>query len=204
MRALRLTVAVLTLTAISCSAYSLDVNSIPYLSIGTKSKIESEFNNLSEWCKSTYAVAITRNGTWSSYCSRSLSTDEITRVVLEMCEQESGVRCGLVITSGKMVNFEEADQQISYPTEFESSSIPFVSDESRIKLRRYANAQGSKALAISRGGAYGYFERGSSIERAIRSALKFCEDADRNRRRCFVYAVDNAVVFDMFTDVYPE
>ena len=186
-------------------AFALDMNDTPFLSEHSKEMVEKDYNRSSQKCRSSYAVAISKSGSWGSYCHAKLSTKEITRIVLEKCEHSVLEACGLVVVAGRLVEFQESTQNIRYPETFDASVVPFVSANSRNRLKKkYYSAPVHKALALTGNGRFAYYTGRSSDTEAKEMALERCEKYDKQKNRCFLYAVGQKVVFDIFTNIFPE
>ena len=88
----------------------------------------------------------------------------------------------------------EASPRTLLGARFVAAEVPFVCDECREKIGRALNGQPNHtALAISWDGLYYWALNRSTAAEARLSALAQCLDA--KRRACFVYAVDNQIVW---------
>ena len=198
-------VSLLVGVAVASVAFALDMSGTPFLSEQNKEWVEKEYEGLGRKCQSSYTLAISRDDRMGAYCHSRLSTEEVSRIALEKCEHSALDPCGLVVVTGRVVEFRESPMSIRYPETFTASQVPFVSTKARSRLKKkYERARGHKALAITRNGTYWYSVRRSSEEEAKEKALGGCEKDDRRRNRCFIYAVGSKVVFDIFTNVFPE
>lgn len=191
-------------TGVASSAAALDLANTPRLSEARKAKVLENYANAPKTCQRSYTVAVSESGLWSSYCHSGISRKEVARVTLETCQHVSGEDCGIVIQRGRAVAYQDATTQIKYPQVFDWRSVPFLSDRSRKRLRKYGRRDNNRALAITRYGAYWYVSGAGSKDEAKQSALQGCEKADGNHGRCFIYSIDADVAFDMFTDIFPD
>jgi hypothetical protein len=185
-------------------AMAFDVSKIPFKSKETKAKILKDFEQAQERGRN-FILAIGRDGAWSSKWLRSdwESHEESARMVREKCEHLSDGACNVVYQNGEWIDFENSSRTLEYVTIFDASKIPFVQNDTRAKLAsKYSPESKNKALAISRHGRYWYVYSMESPQEAADSALKKCSGG--KNRPCFVYAINDEVVFDSGTDIYPN
>ena len=172
-----------------------DTGQVPFISDGLRESVRRDFMGDR---RSTFTLAACESGcvAWS-WGQRWTSTQAHIRNVLQQCEHNGREPCGLVAVNGKLVKFEVQPTQITYPQEFESSAVPFVS---RANLRRirsgYAAGAQHRALALNYTGRYGYATGQRSEEQARRTALARCREYSGVWGHCFLYDVNGTVVFN--------
>jgi len=199
----RFVLAALTASAFSARAEAPDFNQIPFLSDADSASIQRDYERVR--CKRTYMVAVSPSGHWASRCSGSKLSSAITSAVLQKCEHTAGRPCGLAIAKGRNVPDWQAVPSMVYADTVSPETIPFVAElRGRDVATRYTAARRNKALALSRNGAWAYASGKLTIREAEQTALRLCEENDGNRRRCFLYAAGNEVLFGPGTDIYPE
>jgi hypothetical protein len=185
-------------------AMAFDASKIPFKTKETKAEILKDFEQAQERGRN-FILAVGRDGAWSSKWLRSdwESHEESARMVREKCEHLSDGACNVVYQNGEWIDFESSSRILEYVTTFDASKIPFVQDDTREKLAsKYSPKSKNKALAISRHGRYWYVYSKESPEEAADAALHKCR-GEKNFP-CFVYAINDDVVFDSNTVIYPQ
>lgn len=82
-----------------------------------------------------------------------------------------------------------------YGGRFNAATVPFIAAAHRNELARdYANARGSRALAIHRNGGYAYRFGEPSPDVAKNNALRNCNQ-NTESNDCFLYDVNGEVQF---------
>ncbi|UWQ73684.1 hypothetical protein [Leisingera sp. M658] len=196
------------LVALVASAHSAradvpDFFQIPFLSDVASASIQRDYERVR--CKQTYMVAVSPNGHWASRCSGNKLSSTITRAVLQKCEHAAGQACGMAIAKGQNTPDWQASPSLVYAETVSPETIPFVADlRGRDVVSRYSAARRNKALALSRNGAWAYASGRLTMREAEQVALNKCEENDGNRRRCFLYASGDDVVFGPDTNIFPE
>ena len=187
-------------------AFAFDVSKIPFKSQEIKAKILQEFKQAQELGRErTFILAVGREGGWAVMWPRSdwASPEEWSRMVREKCEHFTEAACNVVYRNSDWVDFEENKRVLEYVTTFDASKIPFVLNSDRAKLEsKYSSRSKNKALAISRHGRYWYVYSKKSPEDAADVALDKCR-GEKNFP-CFVYAINDEVVFDSNTVIYSK
>ncbi|KIC07792.1 hypothetical protein RA19_21945 [Leisingera sp. ANG-M1] len=195
--------AMLMASAVSAHADAPDFYQIPFLTDAASASIQRDYERVR--CKQTYMVAVSPDGHWASRCSGNKLSSTITQAVLQKCEHAAGQPCGLVIAKGRNLPDWQPTPSMIYADSVTPDSVPFVAElRRRDMVSRYTVARRNKALALSRNGAWAYASGRLTSREAEHAALSKCEEIDGNRRRCFLYASGNDVVFGPETDIYPE
>ncbi len=185
------------------TAHAVDFSEVQNASSAQIAKMEADFENASERCRASYTVAVGADKGWSSFCHSKASPAELERIALQKCEYWAGGPCGIVVLRGEATPFRIRDIQTEYPTRFDASAVPFVRDSTRERLEAYESSNKPRALAITRNGRWA-FVYGDTAAAAQAEAIRKCEEADRGRGRCFVYAVGEEVLFNRDTNLYPD
>ncbi|MDD9991784.1 MAG: hypothetical protein OXP75_08280 [Rhodospirillales bacterium] len=172
-----------------------DADKVPFISHGLRESVRRDFVGNR---RSTFTLAVCQSGcaAWS-WGQRWTTTREHIRNVLQQCEHNGREPCGLVAVNGELVKFEVQPTQITYPHEFVSSAVPFVSSASLRRIRSgYAAGAQHRALALNHTGRYGYATGQRSEEQARRTALARCREYSGVWGHCFLYDVNGTVVFN--------
>lgn len=145
------------------------------------------------------AIAVSPSG----FIGQRRHEDDATRwrLALEWCQAAAKEPCSIVIDNGIAYPFEATPVEIKYSGEFELDRVPFVSPETRAKLRKKDFSRGSKrSLAVSPTGAWGYKREGLfSSDDGAAGALENCR---KHSSRCVLIAVDGEWVFTEDTEVW--
>ena len=172
-----------------------DASDVPFISDGLRESVRRDFVGAR---RSTFTLAACESGcvAWS-WGQRWTTTQAHIRNVLQQCEHNGQEPCGLIAVNGELVKFEVQPSQITYPATFESSAVPFVRRESRMRIRLdYAGGARHRALALNYTGRYGYATGQGSEAQARRTALARCGEYSGVWGHCFLYDVNGTVVFD--------
>ena len=178
-----------------------DASDVPFVSAGLRESVRRDFVGAR---RSTFTIAACESGcvAWS-WGRRWTTTQAHIRNVLQQCEHNGQEPCGLVAVNGEFVTFEVQPSQITYPHEFDSSAVPFVSPASLRRIRSgYAAGGQHRALALNHNGRYGYATGQQSEQQARSAALTRCREYSGAWGHCFLYDVNGRVVFDPATYLY--
>jgi hypothetical protein len=150
----------------------------------------------------TLAVGAAGQG-WSSHSGRGTwSQAERVRVAQQRCEHFAQGPCILVMVDGRLTGRTTAEPRaLNYVQSFDASAVPFLNDAARADLVRYGSANRDRALVITRNGDYQWRIGHASEAEAQRDALQRCQQGGDGNRPCFVYAVNDRVVFTPQTDI---
>ncbi len=151
----------------------------------------------------TLAVGTTGQG-WGSHSGRGTwSLREQTRVAQQRCEHLSQGPCILVMVAGRLTGSVTPEPRaLTYLSHFNAATVPFLNDASRADLAlRYPTAQQHRALALTRTGDYHWVSQQTTEAAAQRDALLRCQQGGGGNRPCFVYSVNDQVVFTSQTDI---
>lgn len=186
-------------------AAALDFAAIPHLNEKNRKAIQKDFAEGIGECRASYALAVSKNGYWAARCHPMASAADLARMVREKCEHLARQACGIVVSEGKVVPYSETSPRLGYPKVFAASKVPFVVAEDRELLAiRYEDAGSPKAIALTRNGIYGISVDAASEAEARVAALRGCELQDNERKRCFLYASGNKVLFTSRTNIFPD
>lgn len=184
-------------------AVSLDFDQTPYVSGRAKAAIQRHYD--SGGCKDSYTLAVSQTGFWSVQCYATWDPEGLRRGALQKCEHNSGTPCQTVVEAGVWVQNPQVEPRMDYEAIRQFGDVPFIREAAaRRIIDLFTLAEGHKAVALARNGAWAYAAGKESAEDAIKAALGSCERNDGYRARCLIFAVDEVVLFDQETDIYPE
>ena len=192
-----------------CSASSgpaagaaLNERAIPYLSGQARLEVAHDFVQAGP-NQGAYTLAVSPAGSWDSIADPRVLPAERARNVLQRCEHRARIRCLLVYQNGQATG-ETVPRPSSmvYPGKFDPAAVPFLPDDVlAIVAPRFAAGQPHRAMAISAFGVAGIAVGRSGEEEASKLALDKCQGAS-NGKRCFLYAVDDKVLFNRDVKIY--
>ncbi len=167
--------------------------------------LAQDYEDAGSKCQTDYTVAVAEDGSYGSVCSSKATDDDLARTAIQKCEHWSkGKLCGVVVMRNKAVPYTLSPILMTYPTTFDPQQVPFLWAADRDKLvSKYIPKGTHKALAITRNGTYGWVADKTSPEDAETGALENCEKYDK-RGRCFLYSVNEEVVFNKDSNIYPD
>ncbi len=189
----------------SGGAWAASIDDLTDIDSDLKAKLVKDYADSSQGCQANYTAAVSKDGSWGSTCSSKASDDDLARTAIQKCEHWSqGRPCGIVILRDTVVPYVLSPILMTYPTRFDAEKVPFLWASEREKLSgKFVPREGHKALAITRNGTYGWVVEKSTTKEAEQEALKDCENRDK-KGRCFIYSIDDTVLFTSTTNIYPE
>jgi len=153
-----------------------------------------------------FHLAVSQDGaTWSAAWhekSDKLTPADVRRMVLQRCQFVARMNCFIAAIDGILQApmtppFPLEEQAFQFGGAIDPVVIPFLGAVDRDDIAaHYPQAKEHKALAISRVGTFGYALEAASGEAAEQEALESC-----GRDECFIYAVDNLVMFSPDTNI---
>ena len=183
-----------------------DASQIPLVSDKTRKAIVKDYGVYGKHQK-YYTLAISESGsTFGATAWEKYSSEDHIRLVLQKCEHSAQEPCGIVAHKNKLVKFQLSPRQLIYTEKFDVDLVPFITDKSRDWLRKnYKSSNRNVALAITRNGNMFVSRVGNwkPEEEAAKKALDGCNKG-RKRKSCFVYSINQRVLFNSDTDLRPE
>lgn len=179
-----------------------DATQLPAISDADRDKIVALANDYDK--RPSMIVAVSEDGTAETFWGMNWDVASRVRNTMQRCEHISKKTCGLAVVDGNMVEFKFLPRTLTYHTRFNPKEVPFINIRQTSALFSYVNAQRNKALAINWNGAYGYWHGDYNSQRARKNALTECRKISRRWGHCFLYAVNDKVVFTAETDIYGD
>jgi hypothetical protein len=120
------------------------------------------------------------------------------RQALELCEFEAGTPCAILSVNGfqarqKADSGPQQEMLFSWPSDFDSTVLPFVAQSARVQAAEYQKAQGPRAFALTTNGLW-LWRGGATIVQAIDETMADCATQFKPAP-CLLYAVNDRVVF---------
>ncbi|NKC29861.1 DUF4189 domain-containing protein [Falsiroseomonas selenitidurans] len=175
---------------------------IPQIPEGLRPVIQADYDASP---RTAYTLVVGSAGRgWASHSGRgSWSASERTRVALQRCEHYAQGPCILVMANGRLTGRTAPEPRaLTYPTRFDATAVPFLNDAQKAELgARYPTARQHRAIAIWRLGGFAWVVGRPSAAEAQRDALQNCQRFGDGNRPCFLYSVDDQVVFTPQTDI---
>lgn len=180
----------------------LNIRTLPLLSGQSRQDVAHDFADAGA-DQSAYTLAVSSTGSWDSIYDARIDPEDRARNVLQRCEHRAHSRCLLVIHNGKATGDRTfRDSGLAYVATFDLTTVPFVPREVMARIGpRFAAAKQHRAMAINANGLVGVAAGRASADEAGRLAVQKCQEGSKGRT-CFLYAVDNQVVFTKDTKIY--
>lgn len=180
---------------------ALDPATLPWITPEQRANVAALLEDYKAGRIAYFVVASSPRGTYVTRTWFALSTglEEVARQALESCEYVDETPCRLVAVSDRATKRPGggwAGQPVLLSGEgglFDHRRVPFVVDADRANLRAYTRAARPKVMMLNNGGYWAY-RSGATIAEALAEATKGCEGEPKTTT-CFVYAVDDHVVF---------
>ncbi|MFD0389304.1 hypothetical protein ACFQ4K_18365 [Tistrella bauzanensis] len=122
--------------------------------------------------------------------------------MLQRCEHREQAPCILAVVDGRATGETSPRASgLTYPDAFELAAVPFIREGVRSAIDdKFMRRPDHRALAINRHGTWGSSYNRSSADDAAKGAIENCA---KNGRDCFLYAIDDKVVFTRETVIRP-
>jgi len=199
-------IVIAILASLSSSVIAAEANfnaeKIPFVSEKKRGELLDSYTKNTQ--KTTFTLAVSTDGKKTSwFAGSSITSEERELLALQNCEHTSGAPCVLVVKDGVMTGDTVPGKSVmKYPTEFAVSDVPFIGEKGRDWVAGYLRAPKHKAIAMRGNGAMAVATEKASEEEAQNEALSRC--LERVKKTCFVYAVDNRVLFNKSSDITPK
>lgn len=184
------------------AAATLDTRTLPYLSGLSRQEIAHDFVSAAA-AQGVYTLAVSPAGSWDSVYDDRISVEERARNALQRCEHRARLRCLLVVQNGAPTGEKTPRSSgLVYAQSFDAATVPFVPREVITRIApRFAAGKPHRAMAVNANGWIGIAVGRASPEEAGKVALDKCQGG-AGGKMCFLYAVDDAIVFTKDTKIY--
>lgn len=173
---------------------------VPFVSGSARDRIAELYGER----EGQWALAVSDTGRWSFPWTTRGTAADARRSALERCQHTARKPCYLYATNAG-VHFQTGAQpepvDLQYGGAFDPARVPFVRQEHRDSGmqgrndRPFAQRPSHRAIAMTRTGAWYSVDNQPSAESAAQAALARCEEREEGRRPCFLYVVNDEVVF---------
>ena len=186
-------------------ADEIDTKALPFLDMKGRQEVGHDYQMAGPANQPFYTLVISPIGSWDSLYDSRFSEEERARNTLQRCEHRSQRKCVLVYRDGKPTG-EKTPQSsgLTYAQTLDADSIPFVpKDVLERAVPRLLAGKPHRAMAISSQGIIGEDAGSADAATASRLALDNCNRI-ATISACFLYAVDDKVVFTRQTKIYEK
>ena len=197
----------LLLVSLSSGALAdgIDTKSLPFLYTKGRMEVVHDHEMAGPANQPFYTLAVSPIGSWDSLYDSRFSEEERVRNALQRCEHRAQRKCVLVYFDGKPTG-EKAPRSsgLTYAQTVSIDTIPFVpKDVLERVMPRLLAGKPHRAMAISSQGIVGLDAGAADAATASRLALENCNRI-ATVSACFLYAVDDKVVFTRQTKIYEK